>query len=179
MGGFGRNIMGHKLQERFEVNAKANIEEIVVKLLLDRNLIISMAESCTGGMIASHIVNVSGASKVFKQSFVTYCDEAKHTILGVSWEILNEHTAVSSECAMMMAKGCKACSGSDIAISVTGYAGPGDSDEEPKGLVYIGCAYGDNVEVREYRFDGERIDIRKKAADSALYFVKEIIEDKF
>ena len=156
-----------------------NIEEVVVKLLKEKELIISMAESCTGGIVASQIVNVSGASEVFKQSYVTYCDEAKHELLGVSWDILNEYTAVSRECAMMMAQGCKDRSRSDIAISVTGYAGPGNTEEEPKGLVYIGCAYQDKVEVKKFRFDGERIDIRKKAADSALHFAKEILEDKF
>ena len=156
-----------------------NIEEIVVKLLYERNLVISMAESCTGGMIASYVVNVSGASKVFKQSYVTYCDEAKHEILGVSWDILKTCTAVSEECAKMMAWGCKERSGSDIAISVTGYAGPEDSKEEPKGLVYIGCAYKNKTEVKEYKFDGSRIDIRRKATESALYFAKDIIENNF
>ena len=155
------------------------IEEIVVYLLKEKQLIISMAESCTGGMVASQIVNVGGASNVFKQSYVTYCDEAKHELLGVSWDILEKYTAVSQECAAMMAYGCKKRSASDIAISVTGYAGPGDSEEEPKGLVYIGCAYMDKVEVREYRFDGERLDIRMKAANSALCFARDIIENKF
>ena len=156
-----------------------NIEEIVVRLLLEKNLVISMAESCTGGMIASRIVGVSGASKVFKQSYVTYCDEAKHDILEVSWDILKEYTAVSAECAKMIAYGCKEQSGSDIAISVTGYAGPGDSDEEPKGLVYVGCAYKDMIEVKVHRFDGTRDDIRRKATESALFFVANIIENNF
>ncbi len=156
-----------------------NIEEKVVKLLLEKNLIISMAESCTGGMIASRIVSVSGASKVFKQSYVTYCDDAKHEILGVSRDVLKEYTAVSAECAKMMADGCKKCSKSDIAISVTGYAGPGDSEEEPKGLVYIGCAYKDMIEVREHRFDGTRDDIRREATETALHLAANIIENNF
>ena len=155
------------------------IEEIVVKLLCDKELVISMAESCTGGMIASQIVNVSGASKVFKQSYVTYCDEAKNKLLGVSWEVLKKYTAVSRECAEMMAYGCRKQSGSDIAISVTGYAGPEDLPNEPKGLVFIGCCYKDSVEVREYKFTGSRLEIRKKAVHSALSFVRDIIEKYF
>ena len=79
----------------------------------------------------------------------------------------------------MMAYGCKEQSGSDIAISVTGYAGPGDSEEEPKGLVYVGCAYKDMIEVKVHRFDGTRDDIRRKATESALCFVANIIENNF
>lgn len=156
-----------------------NIEEIVVKLLCDKELLISMAESCTGGMMASLIVNVSGASKVFKQSYITYCDEAKHELLGVSWEILNKYTAVSRECAAMMATGCRERAKSDIAISVTGYAGPGDSETEPKGLVYIGCCHNEQVDVKEFRFEGDRFEIRSQAAQSALEFARDVIEKYF
>ncbi len=163
----------------FTLNSEDEIEDSVVRLLTEKNLILSMAESCTGGLTASRIVNVSGASEVFKQSFITYCNEAKRDLLGVKEETLNKYTAVSQECAAQMASGCKERTGSDIAVSVTGYAGPHDSESEPKGLVYIGCAYKDNVTVKEFRFSGTRTKIRENAAIKALNIIREIILENF
>lgn len=154
------------------------IEE-VVGLLSELDLKISFAESCTGGMIASKIVGVSGASKVFLGGFVTYTNEMKHKMIGVSNDILSKYTAVSRECAMEMARGCVNATGADIAVSVTGYAGPLDLPEEPKGLVYIGCAYKDINYAKEYRFDGERNEIREKAANSAIELIREILLNEY
>lgn len=150
------------------------IDEIV-NLLKDNNLKLSFAESCTGGLLSAKVVNVSGASEVFNGGFVTYNNEMKMSLLGVDYDTLNKYSAVSKECAMEMAKGCKSKTGADISLSVTGYAGPGDTPEEPKGLVYIGYAYGNIVSAREFRFTGERNTIRNKAVERAIELIKEII----
>lgn len=151
----------------------------VVSLLSELNLKISLAESCTGGMISSTIVGVNGASKVLLGGFVTYTNEMKMKMLNVSCDTLNKYTAVSNACAKEMALGCKNATGADIAVSVTGYAGPLDLPEEPKGLVYIGCAYKDINYAKEYRFDGERNEIREKAADSAMELIREILLNEY
>ena len=149
--------------------------EEVVKLLTEFNLKVSFAESCTGGMISSKMVGVSGASKVLLGGFVTYTNEMKMKMLGVSSKTLEKYTAVSKECAAEMAFGCLKETGADISVSVTGYAGPFDSPEEPKGLVYIGCAYKDVNYAKECRYEGERNEIREKAANEAIDLIREIL----
>lgn len=148
------------------------IEEEVVELLKEYKLTISTAESCTGGMIASMLVNVSGASEVFGYGFVTYSNEAKSKVLGVPSEIIDEFSAVSEDVAREMALGCRRASGANISVVTTGYAGPYDSDEEPKGLVFIGCAIEENVTVLKCKFSGDRNEIRQAAALEALELVK-------
>ena len=100
-----------------------NIEEKVVTALKDKKMLLTTAESCTGGMIAASVVNVSGASNVFHQGYITYCDEAKNSILGVKKETLDKYKAVSPQVACEMALGALKISGADIAVSVTGVAG--------------------------------------------------------
>ena len=117
-----------------------NIEEKVVKKLNEKNMLLTTAESCTAGMIASAIVNVSGASNVFHQGYITYCDEAKNSMLNVKKETLKLYTAVSPQTACEMALGALSISDADIAVSVTGVAGPSMEDGKPVGLVYIGVA---------------------------------------
>ena len=117
-----------------------NIEEKVVTALKDKKMLLTTAESCTGGMIAASVVNVSGASNVFHQGYITYCDEAKNSILGVKKETLDKYKAVSPQVACEMALGALKISGADIAVSVTGVAGPSTEDGKPVGLVYIGVA---------------------------------------
>ena len=117
-----------------------NIEEKVVKKLNEKNMLLTTAESCTAGMIASAIVNVSGASNVFHQVYITYCDEAKNSMLNVKKETLKLYTAVSPQTACEMALGALSISDADIAVSVTGVAGPSMEDGKPVGLVYIGVA---------------------------------------
>lgn len=148
----------------------------LVEELKKKNLVLTTAESCTGGLISSVIVNISGASTVFKQGFVTYCDKAKEDLLGVKHETMDKYKAVSSEVASEMATGAKEVSGADVAVSVTGVAGPSMEDGKPVGLVYIGCAYKDKVEVREFNFDGDRKTIRFKATKNALQLVLDCIK---
>ena len=126
------------------------IEEAVIPMLIEKNLKLATAESCTGGLIGKRITNVSGASKVFDCGIISYSNEIKHRILGVSEEALKEYGAVSAEVAKQMAKGALAVSGADIAVSVTGIAGPNsDGTSKPVGLSYIALADKDNVWVKE------------------------------
>lgn len=121
--------------------AEESLEEVVVKLLASQHKTISTAESCTGGRIASRITDVSGASEVFTHGFITYANEAKHELLGVTHQLLNTHGAVSKEVATAMAEGALNNSKANIAVAVTGIAGPtGGSDDKPVGTVWIGLA---------------------------------------
>lgn len=126
------------------------IEEAVVPMLIERNLKLATAESCTGGLIGKRITNVSGASKVFDCGIISYSNEIKHRVLGVSKEALEKYGAVSEEVAKQMAIGALKVSGADIAVSVTGIAGPtSDGTSKPVGLSYIALADKDNVWVKE------------------------------
>ena len=144
-------------------------ESRLVKLLLEKDLQITCAESCTGGMIASLLVNVPGVSVIMMESYVTYSNEAKHRLLGVEQEALSEYGAVSQQVAFQMAEGAARAAGADAAIAVTGIAGPGGGTaQKPVGLVYIGTYLCGNIRVTENHFLGERYEIRKQAAEAAL-----------
>ncbi len=130
---------------------------------------VATAESCTGGLVSAGIVSRPGASYVFQNGFITYSDEAKHRLLGVSQETLDTYTAVSAEVAAEMAYGCAVAGQADLALAVTGLAGPdGGTEEKPVGLVYISSCYHDRVLVQEYHFEGDRESIRAQAAAAAL-----------
>lgn len=145
------------------------LEGRLVKLLLEKDLQITCAESCTGGMIASLLVNVPGISKILMESYVTYSNEAKHRLLGVEQEALSEYGAVSPQVAYQMAEGAARAAGADAAIAVTGIAGPlGGTAQKPVGLVYIGTYLCGNIQVTENRFRGGRYEIRRQAAEAAL-----------
>lgn len=126
--------------------------QVVGKMLMEKGLSISSAESCTGGMFAAALTDVPGISAVFDRGLVTYSNRAKTEELGVSPDTLSKYGAVSRETALEMAEGVRRVSGSDIGISVTGIAGPGGgTPEKPVGLVYIGFVYGEKRECREIR----------------------------
>ena len=145
------------------------IEETVVRLLKEKNYTISTAESCTGGLLAGRIINVSGASDVINVGFVTYANEAKMKYLGVSSETLKDHGAVSRECAEEMACGVTAQMNADVGLATTGIAGPdGGTPEKPVGLVYIGCNIRGNVTVEELHLSGSREEIRNTSVTKAL-----------
>ncbi len=147
--------------------------EVVAKALIDRGLTISLAESCTGGLLASKLTNVSGISAVFHRGYVTYSNEAKVDLLGVSETTLNTYGAVSHETAREMAEGLKRVSKSDVCISITGIAGPnGGTEEKPVGLVYIGIAYKGDVEVVENKFRGNRSRVRHYTCLKALDMIR-------
>lgn len=118
-----------------------------VNLLRDRGWILATAESCTGGLIAAAITEVPGSSAVFDRGFVTYSNAAKVQMLGVPMDLIEAHGAVSEEVARAMAKGALQHSGAQIAVSVTGIAGPGGSEHKPEGRVCFGIATADNCET--------------------------------
>lgn len=122
--------------------------EEIAKILIEKGLTIATTESCTGGLLSSKLTDVSGSSAFVHLNFVTYSNEAKHKILGVRNETLENFGAVSEECAYEMAEGLYKATGADICISTTGIAGPlGGSDEKPVGLMYFAIYSKNNAEI--------------------------------
>lgn len=151
------------------------IEELI-PLLLGDNFIVTTAESLTGGMIASNFVDFPGSSHWFTHGFVTYSDEAKHSMLGVDSELISRETAVSRLVAAEMAVGALRKSGADFALAVTGLAGPGkDELGRSAGLVYIGIAAKCGYAVREFQFSGDRGEIRRRTNLEAVRMLTELI----
>jgi SrtB family sortase len=157
----------------------ADFAEIIVKKLIDKNKKISVAESCTGGLLSKRITDVPGASAVFELGFTVYSDEAKTEILGVSEKTLDKHTAVSRETAEELAKNVRATAASDIGIGITGFAGPDDNGETPVGLVYIGIATKDGFAAQKLELGNtkSRDAIRKETILFALYMINQAIEE--
>ncbi|MBQ9832350.1 MAG: competence/damage-inducible protein A [Clostridia bacterium] len=150
------------------------LEEVVVKLLKEKGKTIALAESCSGGLIASKIVSVSGCSEVFIESAVTYSNDAKMRRLGVREETLKAYGAVSFETACEMAQGIRTTSGAQIGASVTGIAGPGGgSEEKPVGLVYIAVADENGVNAKELRLGNVRSVVRERAAKAVIDMVRQ------
>lgn len=144
----------------------------VAARLTERGLTLSVAESCTGGLLSSKITDVPGASKFYKGGACTYCNEIKHRILGVRQETLDIYTAVSEQTAAEMAAGCAQVFGTDIAVSVTGYAGPdGGEDGTPVGTIYVGICCRGNVRVEQICEPGGRIRARECACKQAVLMI--------
>ena len=141
---------------------------------------IATAESCTGGLIASRITDVSGSSAYFEQGFITYSNEAKMALLGVSKDIVATEGgpgAVSEACARAMAEGVRAATGSEIGLSVTGIAGPaGGSAEKPVGTVYMAVATPSGAICRHHLFEGSRLEVKAQAAQAALDMARDALE---
>lgn len=149
-------------------------------LLSKYNLTVSTAESCTGGMIASNITDLSGASSYFGMGVVTYSNEAKSKLIGVSSETLEKYGAVSEQTASEMAQGVRKLSGSDISISVTGIAGPtGGSKEKPVGLVYVAVSGKFGTVVTENMFENGRTEVRKSTVKKAISLACDYIEKNY
>ncbi len=144
-------------------------EKRIGELLSQRGWTLAVAESCTGGLLSHRITNVPGSSSYFQGGVVSYSNEAKERILGVPHETLVEHGAVSEETALAMAQGVRQLLGTEIALSVTGIAGPtGGTPEKPVGLVYIGLA-ADGVELCEkHIWKGDRTENKERSAEAAL-----------
>ena len=146
-----------------------NLEEKIVFELQKRKQTVTTAESCTGGLLAGRILNVSGASAVYNEGHITYSNEAKERLLGVSHETLETYGAVSKETAAEMARGAALVANANVGLSTTGIAGPtGGTPEKPVGLVYVGCYYDGEVAVEECRFTGDREQNRNAAVTAAL-----------
>lgn len=168
-----KNRLGEKI---YTTRESETLEKHVVSLLKRKEMTVTTAESCTGGMVAAALVNVPGASEVFNEGYITYSNKAKHKILGVKKKTLKNEGAVSEKCAREMARGAAKAAGARAAVSVTGIAGPdGGTEEKPVGLVYIGCCIDDKVWVESYRMKGERQKIRELTVKKALDMLRRCI----
>lgn len=156
----------------------SNSAQALGNLLKTRALTICAAESCTGGLFLSTLTDVSGSSAYVLGGVVTYSNEAKQQLVNVQEQTLITHGAVSEATAGEMAQGVRALIGADIAISVTGIAGPsGGTVEKPVGLVFIGLATEQTVQVRRYQWGGNRAQNKALSVEAALNFVHEILEN--
>jgi len=180
----GADARADELEQAFETAAgryvfsrdERSTAELVVDLLRDRGLTLGTAESCTGGLVAARITDVPGSSDVFLGSIVSYADSVKRDPLGVPDDVLAAHGAVSAETAEAMAAGARAALGVDVAVSVTGIAGPGGGTEEkPVGLVYLHAVGPDGEVSRRLDFPGDRETIRLRAAVAALHLVRRLV----
>ena len=152
------------------------LESVIQKMLIETKRTVSVAESCTGGMVSTKLTDTAGSSMCFKQSVVTYSNEAKMQLLNFKKETLEQFGAVSEQTANEMLTGILALSKSEYAVSITGIAGPGGgSSEKPVGLVYIGVSFNGNNEVNKCLFLGTRQDIRERATNVALDSLRRLI----
>ena len=162
------------METRTFMSENSSLEEKIVSLLQEKGWKIASAESCSGGMIASRLVNVSGVSDVFEEGYITYSNAAKHKLLGVSKQSLGQYGAVSSQVAGEMALGAARQARARAAIAVTGIAGPGGgTPQKPVGLVYIGCYVDGKLSVTENHFQGSRQEIRIATTQAALFVLLE------
>ena len=158
----------------YTTEENVTLEESIVASLKEKGMTLTTAESCSGGLLAGRIMNVSGASAVYNEGYITYANASKEKILGVKHETLEKYGAVSKETAYEMAVGAAKAAGADAALSVTGIAGPdGGTEEKPVGLVYVGCYVNGKVRVEEFRFTGNRSKNRDYAVVRALTLLRE------
>ncbi len=159
----------NRLLEYCFSSGDTGMDDAVAELLRNSGLTLSLAESCSGGLIAKRITDIPGSSGYFSEGVVTYSNEAKKRLLGVSAELLDNFGAVSAECAAALAGGVRLASGSDLGLAVTGIAGPdGGSGEKPVGTVFISLAAPDGCWTERFQFSGSRADVRTLTAWTAL-----------
>lgn len=164
----------------YTTDPEKNLETAVTELFMNQKLTLTTVESCTGGALSARIVDVPGASEVLKQGFITYSNKAKKRFVMVKKSTLEKHGAVSEKCAKEMAKGGVFVTGSDVAVSVTGFAGPeGGTEEVPVGTVFIGCTFKGKTTVREYHFEGDRSSVREQAVVNALVLLRDCVLENF
>jgi len=149
------------------------MEEVVGALLLQRKMRLSVAESCTGGLIGGRITNIAGSSAYFERGVVTYSNAAKTELLGIPAELIERHGAVSREVAKAMAQAMRERARTDLGLAVTGIAGPsGGTPEKPVGLVYIALAFPDGIKADKHHFLGTRGQVRQRTAQMAMDMVR-------
>src|SRR3990172_5248250 len=159
------------------MTSQAPLEARAGELLRARGLVLATAESCTGGLIADRITNIPGASDYFVGGFVAYAYEAKVATLRVSWDTLRAHGAVSRETVLEMARGGRRALGADLAISVSGIAGPGGGlPEKPVGATWIGLATPDGERAEGFYWKGNRRENKEQSAQAALKMVIEFLQ---
>jgi nicotinamide-nucleotide amidase len=165
-----------QLEQWLFARDERGVEELVLSLAGARGLTLATAESCTGGMVAARLTDVPGSSESFVGGVVAYSDEVKQAELGVPEELLVEHGAVSAEVAAAMAEGARERLGADVAVAVTGVAGPGGgTPEKPVGLVYVHAAGPDGSLSRDLDLPGERGQIRLRATVTALHLLRALL----
>lgn len=158
---------------------ETSLEEVVGKLLVDKKMTISTAESCTGGMVAATLINYAGISEVFMEGAVTYSNEAKMRRLGVKQETLDNFGAVSEECAREMAEGIAKSANTRIGVSTTGLAGPdGGTNKKPVGLVYIGLSIDGETKVKKFNFKASRQRVRTRTMMILLDWIRRELEKR-
>ncbi|MFN3692284.1 MAG: nicotinamide-nucleotide amidohydrolase family protein, partial [Fervidobacterium sp.] len=163
------NILLSKIGQYVYALDDEELKDVVYKLLVEKKKTVSFAESCTGGLISSTLVDIPGVSNIFKGSVIAYSNEAKVKILGVEENIINTHGAVSEECVKMMAVGAKKIFGTDFAVAVSGIAGPsGGSEKKPVGTVCIALASDHEVVATTHYLRGDRNIIRLRSTLVAL-----------
>jgi len=149
------------------------LEEVVGALLMQRRLKLAVAESCTGGLIGGRITSIAGSSEYFERGVVVYSNSAKTEMLGVPLDLIERHGAVSSEVAAAMASGIQKAARTDLGLAVTGIAGPsGGTEQKPVGLVFVALSTAQGVKTAEYRFLGDREQVRLRASQMALDMVR-------
>ena len=155
-----------------------HLAQKIVKLLRLKKMKLSLAESCTGGLLASNITSISGASKIFTLGLVTYSNQSKIKILKVPKKIIIKHGAVSYETCLSMIQNLSKISRSNVSLSITGIAGPkGGTKNKPVGLVYIGIKKGTKILIRKYLFKSKnRFEIQKASVKSALNLILSFIK---
>ena len=154
------------------------LSQKIVKLLKKKKLKISVAESCTGGMLSSAITSVSGSSKVFTMGLVTYSNQSKNRLLKVPKQVIKKHGAVSIQCCFSMVNNLSKISKSNVAVSITGIAGPsGGTKQKPVGLVYIGIKRANKVKVNRYLIKNKgRSNIQKTAVKKSLELILSVLK---
>jgi PncC family amidohydrolase len=159
------------------MRATSRLEEEVGALLRQRGLKLATAESCTGGLLANRLTDVPGSSEYFLGGFVSYAYEAKVASLHVSWDTLQKYGAVSSETVLEMARGARNALGADLAISISGIAGPGGGlPNKPVGTTWFGLATPDGEQSFLRQFDGDRIGNKAQASETALELLMEYLQ---
>jgi PncC family amidohydrolase len=169
-------------------NLHSNLLEVIMsdlleiqigQLLRERTLKLALAESCTGGLVGDRITNIAGSSEYFLGGVVAYAYEAKVALLGVSWDTLNAKGAVSQETALEMARGARDLLNADVAVSITGIAGPGgETAEKPVGTTWIGLVAAEGQWTRLFRFSGDREQNKASSADEALQILLDYLQGK-
>jgi len=153
------------------------IEEEVGRLLRDKGLTISLAESCTGGLVCHRITNIPGSSEYFVCGIIAYSNESKEEWLLVPPAIIEKFGAVSFQTAEKMAFQVMELSGSDIGMGITGIAGPGGgTHEKPVGLVYVGLATREGIALRKFMFEGDRLQVKEKTSEASLQFLLDFLK---
>ena len=150
----------------------------IVKLLKKKRLKLSVVESCSGGMLSSAITSVGGSSKVFTMGLITYSNQSKNRLLKVPKRIIKKHGAVSSQCCFSLVNNLSKISKSNIAVSITGIAGPsGGTKQKPVGLVYVGIKRGNKVKINRYLFKNKvRSNIQRAAVKKSLELISSILK---